>query len=84
MILELSTPQHFPMKQGYWLYSKLFIPTIGRLMSKSSVAYSSLPKSIEAFIQGKDMTDTLLKNGFSQATYKTYTFGVCTMYLVTK
>ncbi|KAK2943204.1 putative Demethylmenaquinone methyltransferase [Blattamonas nauphoetae] len=84
MILELSTPQHFPMKQGYWLYSKLFIPTVGRLMSKDSVAYAYLPKSIEAFTQGKDMTDTLLKNGFSQATYKTYTFGVCTMYLATK
>lgn len=84
MILELSTPQHFPMKQGYWIYSRLFIPTVGRLISKDQVAYSYLPKSIEAFIQGKDMVNTLKKNGFSNAICKTYTFGICSMYLATK
>lgn len=81
MILELSTPQKFPMKQGYWLYSKLFIPTVGRLISKDKTAYRYLPKSIEAFIQGNEMVDTLTKNGFRDAKYKTYTFGICSMYL---
>lgn len=84
MILELSTPKRFPMKQGYWLYSRLFIPTIGRLISKDKTAYLYLPRSIRAFIQGKDMVNALLKNGFSQASYKTYTFGVCTMYNAVK
>ena len=84
MILELSTPRHFPLKQGFWLYSKLYIPTIGRLISKDKTAYSYLPKSIEAFIQGKDMVDTLLKNGFKEAFYKTYTMGTCSMYLAKK
>ncbi len=84
MILELSTPQHFPMQQGYWMYSRLFIPTVGRLISKSKEAYTYLPKSIEAFVQGKEMVQVLLKNGFSEARYKTYTFGVCSMYLATK
>ncbi len=84
MILELSTPQHFPMKQGYWLYSKVFIPTVGRLISKDQSAYSYLPKSIAAFIQGKGMTDTLLRCGFGKAIYKSYTFGICSMYLATK
>lgn len=81
MILELSTPQSFPMKQGYWLYSKLFIPTVGRLISKDPTAYSYLPKSIEAFVQGKDMVNVLLKNGFKNANYKTYTLGICSMYI---
>ena len=84
MILELTTPQHFPMKQAYWMYSRLFIPTIGRLISKDRTAYSYLPLWIEAFIQGKEMTNTLLKNGISEALYKTYTFGICTMYLASK
>lgn len=84
MILELSTPEHFPMKQGYWIYSRLFIPTVGQFVSKSKEAYSYLPKSIEAFVQGKEMVAALLKNGFSEAKYKTYTFGVCSMYLATK
>jgi len=84
MILELSTPRHFPMKQAYWLYSRLFIPTVGRLISKDKAAYSYLPKSIEAFIQGKEMVNALLKNGFKEAFHKTYTFGICTMYLAEK
>lgn len=84
MILELTSPQHFPLKQGHWLYTKLFIPTIGRIISKDKVAYSYLPESIQAFIQGRDMVATLLKNGFKEASYKSYTLGVCTMYLAKK
>lgn len=84
MILELTTPQHFPVKQGYWLYSRLFIPTVGRLISKDQSAYTYLPKTIEAFIQGKDMTNALLNAGFSEARYKSFTFGICTMYLAKK
>jgi len=80
MILELSTPRNFPMKQAYWIYSQLFIPTVGRLISKNKVAYTYLPKSIEAFSQGKEMVEILTKNGFSDAMYKTYTFGICSMY----
>jgi len=81
MILELSTPQRFPMKQGYWIYSKLIIPTVGRLISKDRTAYLYLPKSIAAFVQGKDMVNVLSKNGFRNAKCKTYTFGICSMYL---
>lgn len=81
MILELSSPEHFPMKQAYWLYSRLFIPTIGRFISKDKAAYSYLPKSIEVFVQGKEMVDVLTKNGFRNSKCKTYTFGICSMYL---
>lgn len=84
MILELSTPKRFPMKQGYWIYSKLIIPTIGRLISKDKTAYSYLPKSIEAFVQGKDMVNVLLKNGFKNANYETYTLGICSRYIGVK
>lgn len=81
MILELSNPRHFPMKQAYWLYSKIFIPTVGRFISKDKAAYSYLPKSIEAFVQGKEMVTVLSKNGFRNAKCKTYTFGICSMYI---
>lgn len=81
MILELSTPVHFPMKQAYWLYSRLFIPSVGKLISKDKAAYSYLPKSIEVFIQGKEMVKALSKNGFRNVKYKTYTFGICSMYV---
>lgn len=81
MILELSTPEKFPMKQAYWLYSKMLIPTVGKLISKDKTAYSYLPKSIEAFVQGNDMVNVLTKNGFKNAKYDTYTLGICSMYI---
>ncbi len=84
MILELSTPESFPMKQAYWLYSKIIIPGIGRIISKSKTAYHYLPRSIAAFPQGKVMMEILRKNGFENIVWKKYTFGICSMYLGTK
>lgn len=84
MILELSVPKKFPMKQGYQLYSKFYIPTVGKLVSKDNRAYSYLPETIKVFPQGKEMVDILTRNGFKEAKCKTYTFGICSMYLATK
>jgi demethylmenaquinone methyltransferase/2-methoxy-6-polyprenyl-1,4-benzoquinol methylase len=84
MILELSEPERFPMKQLYGLYSKLVIPTIGRLLSKENVAYSYLPESIKVVPQGKVMTNLLKKQGFREANCQTMTFGICSLYTATK
>ncbi len=46
--------------------------------------YSYLTKTIEAFPQGEKMTGILKKAGFSQASFKRLTFGICTMYFATK
>ncbi|MDR1370532.1 MAG: bifunctional demethylmenaquinone methyltransferase/2-methoxy-6-polyprenyl-1,4-benzoquinol methylase UbiE [Dysgonamonadaceae bacterium] len=80
MILELTTPEYFPMKQAYFIYSKLVIPTLGKFISKNKTAYNYLPKSIAAFPQGKTMAGVLKKNGFKTPTFKRFTFGTCTMY----
>lgn len=84
MILELSTPEHFPMKQLYSIYSKWAIPTIGRLFSKEQSAYSYLPASIKVVPQGKVMTDLLSRVGFSEVQARTLTFGICSLYTGTK
>lgn len=84
MILELSTPEHFPMKQLYSIYSKWVIPTIGRLFSKEQSAYSYLPASIKVVPQGKVMTDLLSHVGFSEVQARTLTFGICSLYTGTK
>ena len=83
MILELSTPEYFPMKQGYRIYSQL-IPKIGQWISRSKAAYKYLPKSISAFPQNAEMAAILKKNGFSDVTYRKLTGGVCTLYLAKK
>jgi demethylmenaquinone methyltransferase/2-methoxy-6-polyprenyl-1,4-benzoquinol methylase len=80
MILELTTPEYFPMKQGYRIYSSL-IPKIGRWISRSKEAYKYLPKSISAFPQNTEMVEILKKNGFSEAKFRKFQGGVCSMYL---
>ncbi len=81
MVLELSSPDRFPMKQLYSIYSRLIIPTIGKLVSKSKAAYLYLPKSISVFPQGSEMVGILKKNGYRKPVCKTFTLGVCSMYL---
>ena len=84
MILELSTPEHFPMKQLYPIYSKTIIPFIGRLFSKEKAAYSYLPESIKVVPQGKVMEELLARQGFTQAKARTFTFGICSLYTASK
>ena len=84
VILELSEPDWFPMKQLYAIYSKVVIPTLGKLLSKDQSAYTYLPQSIKAFPQGEIMTDIIRKAGFSQVSFKRLTLGICTLYLATK
>ena len=83
-IVELTTPPRFPMKQLFHVYSHTVLPVYGRLVSRDSSAYSYLTKTIEAFPQGERMTEILTKAGFSEATFKRLTFGICTMYFATK
>ena len=84
VILELSTPQGFPMKQLYKFYSKTMIPLIGKCISRDNSAYTYLPDSIKAFPQGELLQESLLRAGFSKATFRRLTFGICTLYIATK
>lgn len=83
VILELSTPDHFPMKQAFTLYSKIIIPLLGKCLSKDKSAYTYLPQSIQAFPQGEIMKAAIERAGFSEAEFKRLTFGICTLYLAT-
>ena len=84
VILELSEPQLFPMKQLYQVYSKVVIPTIGRIFSKDRKAYHYLPESIKSFPQGEVMTGIIRKAGFREVRFKRLTFGISTLYFATK
>lgn len=83
-ILELSTPECFPMKQLYALYSKMVIPLLGKLLSRDRSAYTYLPESIRAFPQGEVMQESLHRAGFNQVMFRRLTFGICTLYFAEK
>ncbi len=84
VILELTTPEQFPMKQLFSIYSKAVIPTLGKMLSKDQSAYHYLPQTIKAFPQGEVMKKALEKAGFRDVNFKRLTFGICTLYTATK
>lgn len=84
VILELTAPRRFPMKQLFWVYSHVAMPLLGRLLSKDRRAYTYLPRTMEAFPQGEVMKGILEKAGFGHVMFKRYTFGLSTMYLTCK
>lgn len=84
VILELTTPERFPMKQLFAVYSRLVIPTLGKLFSKDNRAYTYLPQTIKAFPQGEVMRGVISRAGFGQVRFRRLTFGICTLYTATK
>lgn len=83
-IAELTTPVSFPMKQLFHIYSHTILPVYGNLISKDKSAYGYLTATIEAFPQGERMMEILKNAGFSKASFKRLTFGICTIYLAEK
>lgn len=84
LIVELTPPPHFPMKQLFWLYAHVVMPLLGRLISHDDSAYTYLPASMEAFPQPEQMEGILRKAGFAEVQWRRFTFGISTMYLATK
>ena len=84
VVLETSQPDKFPVKQGFNLYSKYVIPTIGKLFSKDKNAYNYLPESAAAFPYGDAFNNILLKTGFNTSKVYPQTFGIATIYQAMK
>lgn len=84
VILELSTPISFPMKQLFGIYAKYILPFIGRLISKDHNAYTYLPETIKAFPQGEIMQNIIANAGFRDVKFRRLTMGICTLYMATK
>lgn len=83
-IVELATPVKFPMRQLFKIYSHIVLPAYGKIVSHDKSAYEYLPATIEAFPQGEQMMEILLKAGFAKAEFKRLTCGICTMFFAEK
>lgn len=80
VILELSKPNMFPIKQLFWFYFKFIMPTIGRLVSRDSAAYTYLPESVEAFPEGGEFLNRMSKAGFKNLRQISLTGGIASIY----
>lgn len=83
-ILEFSHPKTFPVKQLYKFYFRYILPTLGKMVSKHSTAYTYLPASVRAFPEGHIFCQTLERCGFAQAKARPLAFGITTLYTATK
>ncbi len=83
-VIELSVPKNKFFRFCYNIYSRHIIPTIGKLVSGDSRAYSYLPESIAACPQRDDMTDLMQQAGFKHCSFKTLTFGTVCIYTAKK
>lgn len=84
VVLELSNPTAFPIKQLYHFYFHKLTPALGKLISKDNSAYSYLPESVANFPDGKRFAAITDKVGFKQTIVSPQTFGFCTIYECTK
>lgn len=80
-VIELSVPEGKLTGMGYRLYTRHIIPTIGKMVSGDSRAYTYLPESIAAAPQRDDMAAVMKEAGFSSVQWKSLTFGAVTYYL---
>ena len=84
LIVELSYPRNRVVRQLFNIYARWVMPTIGRLVSNDSSAYTYLPATMAAFPQGEVMEGILRKAGFAEVRFRRFTFGISTMYVATK
>ena len=84
LILEMNEPKKGIILKGYQLYTKVFVKMTSSMLSSDTKAYDYLSASMHAFPNGERLIGILKENGFKLNTYRKFTFGVCSMYLVEK
>ena len=80
VVLEFSKPSAFPVKQLFGIYSKIFIPFVGKIISGDTHAYKYLPESVQAFPEREEFLDILQGSGFKEVYMNRLTFGIVTLY----
>lgn len=83
-VLEFSKPKRFPVKQLYNFYFSNILPVMGKIVSKSSAAYTYLPESVRGFAEDETFLYELARAGFKEAKQNRLTMGIATLYYANK
>jgi len=81
VILELSVPQNRLVRWIYDLYFTRLLPRIGGAISGDRAAYSYLPASVHHFPAPGDFCRLMEQAGFRSVRVRTFTFGLCRMFI---
>ena len=81
VILELSVPQNRVVRWAYDLYFAHLLPAIGGAVSGDKAAYRYLPASVHNFPAPHDFCRMMEDAGFSSVRCRTFTFGLCRIFV---
>ena len=84
IILETAVPSFFIFRFGYFLYTKLIVPVLGRMIAKNQHAYQYLSTSSEHIPHGKEFKMILEKAGFENIQIKYLSLGIVNIYSASK
>lgn len=81
VILELSLPENKLVRDIFNLYFLHILPLLGGSVSGDSSAYKYLPASVVGFPKKKEFMSLMTACGFRNVIHKSFTFGICRMYI---
>tara|TARA_B100000427_G_scaffold54102_1_gene41802 strand:+ start:70 stop:783 length:714 start_codon:yes stop_codon:yes gene_type:complete len=84
IILETAVPSFFVFRFGYFIYTKLIVPVLGKMIAKNQQAYQYLSTSAEHFPHGKEFQLILEKAGFENIKIKSLSLGIVNIYYASK
>ena len=84
IILETAIPSFFIFRFGYFIYTKLVVPILGKIIAKNQQAYQYLSTSAEHFPHGKEFKLILENAGFENINIKVLSLGIVNIYSASK
>jgi len=84
IILETAVPSFFIFRFGYFIYTKLVVPIMGRIIAKNQKAYQYLSTSAEHFPHGNEFQLILENAGFKNINIKVLSLGIVNIYSASK
>lgn len=81
VILELSVPQNLLVRWAYDLYFLHVLPGIGGAVSGNRAAYRYLPASVHNFPSPSDFCEMMTEAGFRNVRCRTFSLGLCRMFV---
>lgn len=83
-ILEFTYPTNKLVRFFYDFYFTRIVPRIGKKLTDNGEAYIYFMNSVKSFAKGREFLDILERNGFSDTSFKSQTFGISTLYKACK
>lgn len=84
-VLEFTTPRVWPFDAVYGWYFSQILPRIGQsLASNRQQAYDYLPTSVGQFPQREALAERMRQAGLTDVVFRSFTFGVATLYVGVK